>query len=501
MRFLKLFFLLLFLFLFWYFRTWFQGLLMFFYIRPVILQVLIITILIHYLFLKRIPFLAKKHSMIVDGNKRETVEYTPAFFLSSTFFIILLIPALLFAGWFRGDYLASNLDYYDRAELPESSQELRLMPYEVAQRYAKDSLQLSQYQLGTENIAMIEDNLNWAFPLVPDGLVIKFLRQNKGVVYINANKQERNSSQVWRDFKIGEGMQIRDNLFWNIYRERYFIETDDTYYLTNGEEIYTVLGAIEYSFKFRKGLLYTVPEFSGVFVVNTSGKIEFFEPEEAEKHPMLKDNRIFPEKLAREYVAAYEFHKGITNKLFIHEDQIEIQDVKSPSSKTNKQPYIIATEEGLKWFISAEPYGDSHGVFKIFVVDAQTGKIEIYHLPEDQTLTGPVRAVDYVRRSNPIVDWNRFDSVEPIPFIREGRLYWKLAVIPSDAAGIAYQAFVDSDSNEVFELYEDEDVYKFIQGEEDIEELIDSEGSQEDIMSQIRRKLNEIDELLEQINN
>ncbi|MFW6036185.1 MAG: hypothetical protein ACOCRZ_08025 [Halothermotrichaceae bacterium] len=499
MRYLKYFFVLLFVLLLWYLRTWFHGLVMFFYLRPVILQVLIITIVIHFFLLKRSSILSKKHSMVVDQNSKETLEFTPAFFISVVLFCLFLLPGLLFSGWFRGDYLANNINYIERSTLPESSQDLRLMPYEVAQRYAKDSLQLSQYKLGTENIALIDDNLSWIFPLVPDGLVIKFLRQNKGIAYIDANKQERNSDHLWKDMEIGEGMQIRDNLYWNVYRQRYFIKTDDTYYLTDGEEIYTVLAAIEYSFKFRMGLLYTVPEFAGVFLVDTAGNIDFLSEEEAQNHSLLANNRIFPEKLSREYIKAYEYIHGISNRLFIHEDQIQIQDVQSPGSQVNKQPYLINTEEGLKWFISTEPYGASHGVFKVFIIDAVTGEIEVFHLPEDQTLTGPVRAVDYVRRSNPVVDWNRFNSVEPIPFIREGRLYWKLAVIPSDAAGIAYQAFVAADTNEVFELYQDDDVFAFIQGE-DLEELVEREEGQEDPISQIRSKLAEIEELLEDIN-
>ena len=34
------------------------------------------------------------------------------------------------------------------------------MPYEVAKRHAKDSLQSSQFKLGTENIAIIDGKSN-----------------------------------------------------------------------------------------------------------------------------------------------------------------------------------------------------------------------------------------------------------------------------------------------------------------------------------------------------
>lgn len=124
------------------------------------------------------------------------------------------------------------------------------------------------------------------------------------------------------------------------------------------------------------------------------------------------------------------------------------------------------TARGPKWFVSTEPFGPSHGIFKIFLVDARTGEIDLYSLPEKEALTGPVRAIDYVRRSNPVVDWSRFDLVEPLPIIHKGTLFWKLAVIPSDAAGIAYQAFVNSRTNDVTSLATDDEIVRFVRGED-----------------------------------
>lgn len=225
--------------------------------------------------------------------------------------------------------------------------------------------------------------------------MISFLRQNKGMIYVDATTEGKNAQQVWNDMAIGEGMQVRDNLYWNILRERFFVSTDDPYYITDGEEIYTVLGAVNYRLQFRWGIAYTIPEFYGVFLVDTQRNGELLTPKEALDYPPLAGNRIFPENLTLTYVEAYEYHLGLINKLFIHEDQIQVQDVRSPSSPVNRQPYLMNTVDGLKWFVSTEPYGASHGIFKIFVVDARTGEISIYELPPEKTLTGPVRAIDY----------------------------------------------------------------------------------------------------------
>ncbi len=485
--------------LLFYFRAWFHDFVMFFYLNPVIFQVAILTALIYYLVLKRIPSLNRKMEVRVNDGNIETIDTTTNTVLLPVLFVFLLILGLVFSNWFKNVHITENIEYSFRENLPESTENLRLMPYSVAQRYAKDSLQLSQYKLGTENIALVGDDMSWVFPLIPDGFIIQFLNKNKGVVYVNATEQSRNSENVWEDMEIGEGMYITDNLFWNIYRYRYFVTLDDPYYLVDDGEILTCLGAISYSYHMKYGILYAVPEFEGVFVVDTDGDIDLLSPEEALEHPVLSENRIFPERLARIYTQAYEFYLGIINKLFIHEDQIQIQDVSDVGPRVNRQPYLMDTDEGLKWFISAEPYGESHGIFKIFVIDAKTGEIEIFELPEDQILTGPVKSADYVRRSNPIVDWNRFGSVEPLPFIRDQRLYWKLTVIPADSAGIAYQAFVDAHTNDVYEFVEDEDVFAFLIGDIEIEEIETVAPTRESILDQLREKFREIEGLFEQL--
>ncbi|MCK4429064.1 MAG: hypothetical protein KAU95_01715, partial [Candidatus Aenigmarchaeota archaeon] len=366
----------------------------------------------------------------------------------------------------------------------------------VAYRYAKDSLQLAQYKLGTENIVNINNSLSWSFPLVPDGELLQFMIKNKGIVIVDATKQEKNSQIIEKDLEIGEDMQIFDNLYWNLYNERYFVEFDDSYYIYKNDEIYTIIPVISYKHQFYYGLLYTLPEFDGLFIVDSSGKIEFLEPEQAQELELLKDNRIFPDKLARLYVASYAFKNGLINYFFIHEDQTEIQDL-----DYNRQPFLLDTEKGLKWFVSTEPYGESHGIFKIFLIDARTGEIGLLELP-GESLTGPIKAAAFVRKSNPIVDWSRFGLAEPLPFFMDSTLYWKVVVVPADSAGIAYQAFVNAETNEVTELNTNEEIINFVkgsyeEGSKDSEEVVKEEGK--NVIEQIENKISEIEELLEKL--
>ncbi len=492
----------------WYVRPWFHGFVMMFYTNPIIIEIFLIWLAIHKLLFNSTIVVGKwgwsgKKSInklsMVSRERSEEIGIDTKSLLSFSLLIVLLVVGMSFAVIMPKIHVANEIEYNKITKLPETKRNIRLMPYEVAYRYSKDSLQLSQFKLGTGNIALIGENrtLSWMFPLIPDGLVLQFILKNKGIVVVDATTQEKNSRMVWRDLKIGEGMQITDNLYWNVYKKKYWIDVDDPYYIVHNNDVYTVVSAISYSFHNWMGLLYTVPRFEGVFLIKSNGEIKFLTPEEAAKNEILYGNRIFPEKLARFYVESYALKKGVINYFFIHEDQIDIQDI----STRNKQPFLMDTEDGLKWFISTEPYGESHGIFKIFLVDAITGKIDMYELPENETLTGPIKARDFVRRSNPTVDWTRFIMVEPLPFITNDTLYWKIVVIPSDAAGIAYQAFVNSRTNEVTELEDEDEIRQFLQfGRIRTEERIATDLTEkENVIREIKKRLAEIEELLKKL--
>ena len=84
---------------------------------------------------------------------------------------------------------------------------------------------------------------------------------------------------------------------------------------------------------------------------------------------------------------------------------------------------------------------------------------------------------------------------EPLPFVREGVLYWKVAVIPEDAAGIAYQAFVDSRTNEVVELEGDREIALFVAGQipPGEKDLIPEE---QELIDFIKEKIRELEKLV-----
>ena len=477
------------------FRAWLHDLIIYFYTNPLVIQFILIWLILHIFFLRK----QKKRITILTIEGREENMPQINFFSYSILFFLFVVSGSI-SGILPQLHISNELNPNIIEFLPETSEEVRLMPIEVAQRFSRDSLQLSQFRLGSENIALVNGSLSWSFPLVPDGGILTYILKNKGIVYVDATTQERTSKIVFEDFQIGEGMQIFDNLYWGVYNNHYLINLDNPYYtLTPDGKIITVLSVIEYEFHQSFGLVYTVPRFGGVILIDNEGNIDRLTPKESLENPLLENNRLFPENLARYYIETLKFEKGIINRYFIHEDQIEIRDV----SYRNRQPFLMDTKDGLKWFISAEPASASRGIFKIFLIDARTGEIENKELNIDETLTGPIKSRDFVRRSNPLVDWTAFTIVEPLPFVKEGILFWKVVVIPNDAAGIAFQAFVNSKTNDVVSLKTNEEIIGFVLDKNvppiNLTENVIQNKTNENIVLEIKMKINEIENLINKL--
>jgi len=71
-------------------------------------------------------------------------------------------------------------------------------------------------------------------------------------------------------------------------------------------------------------------------------------------------------------------------------------------------------------------------------------------------LTGPVKAIDYVKKALPMFDWSQFMAVEPIPIFLNGELWWRVAIIPGSGSGVAKIGFVNAETKEV-QIFENED--------------------------------------------
>ena len=452
----------------YYFRPWIHGFVMAFYTKPLLL------LFVAFLVIGGLAFLSKKRQLA-------------SLFIGLAVITFFLLP---FTTIIEQRYIVYETEYNKIDSLPDTS-DVRILPRVVAFRYLEDSLQKSREKVGGINIVNVDGDIFWMAPRVPDGFILYLTQKVNGVMTADATKTDRTTKLITKKLNIGEDIGIFDNIYWNLFKKRYFVNFGDIYYIYKNDRIVTIAPIIAYKFKFPV----MIPYYAGIMALDEEGGISYYNPEQVKEH--ITDNRAYPGELARLYVDSYKYNLGIINAWFLHEDQIEISDV---YGLANRQPFLIPTTDGLKWIIATEPVGESYGVFKIFLVDALTGRIDMLELDEDQTLTGPVRVVSYVKKKFPRIDWSTTRIVEPRPFVINKKLYWMLSITPNDFAGIAYTVFVNSENNEVIAFEDDEGVYDFVKegvAEEFVSEEVEGKTKEE----MIDDKLAEIEKILEEIRN
>ncbi|MDO8424455.1 MAG: hypothetical protein Q7S70_00765 [bacterium] len=375
-------------------------------------------------------------------------------------FVAFWIVYGVLAGSWTGSTVYNSLDYKNLQQLPDTTA-IRQLPMEVAWRYGENRLQEPGVKHGDADPIVVGEEVDWLLARVPKGFWNEWLRNADGFTIVNGSGDV---TTIRQKMEVGEGMLGSDNIIWKLRQQRYWSKVAEIYYVQgNNNEVIAVAPYLDYSLSFPV----MVPHWGGVFLVHSSGKIEDLSPEQAKDHPLLKGVRIFPEELARLYANAYAYKKGISNVMFRHEDQIEIPSVGLPGAgyRQNEMPFLLPTELGQKWFVAAVPWG-AEGIYRIFLIDAITGSIDLYVLPKDSALIGPNRARGYITRAYPYFDWDKFYVLEPRPIMRAETLYWMFTVTPTNFAGVTDTVLVNSRSNEVLSFgSSNKDLLRFLRGE------------------------------------
>jgi len=440
----------------------FHGIAMFFYLRPWFLEAIVISAIIA--------------GVTVGCAIAKRKFFDVAVLIGAVvFFVSLVIFSVIFgllAGPYTKCYLAENLEIREISELPSIDKDfVRIIPMKVANRYAKDACQFPQHRpKNPPDIVMIHGKPYWGYILVPNGWVNYYNIKAVGLTFVDMTTTEKNVTVKKVSFKYAPDQGVEDDIYWQIFKRNYWIECERAMpvYSEISDQCYLAVPYISYKTEFTFPIWYKVPTWGGVFLIDAKGNIEDLSPEEARESPILKGQKIFPEKLVLEYIESQKFWKAkdswwdaITNVWFSHEQEIEITDV---SGQGNKQPFLLKTEKGFKWTVSAEPWGEAYGIYRIYLVDARNENVAIevkkYSGGEE---IGPVKACDYVRKSNPLVDWSLFSAVEPIPITPGGKLFWEVRVVPEDGSGISYVAFVDPRTCMVYNFKEDKDIIAFME--------------------------------------
>ena len=376
--------------------------------------------------------------------------------------LFLLIAGSAVNGALTARSLYKATTYTEIPALPASGT-VRLIPKEVAEQIAAGGFNSPTERLTSFRIVRTADGLKWTALRTPNGAVRTFTKKSQGIVSLNAESTARNLVETDAEFKYAPGLQVTDNLRWQLLKKHYFITLGETVGILDGAG--KPLIAVPYT-KYE-GWLVRRPAFGGVFVVHPDGRIEDLSPAEARKRPeLVASGRIFPEGLARKIQDAYAYKRGLWNKWFIHEEQTAITD-----TEANAQPYLIdfGRAGGTKWVTVAEPYGRAFAANAVFLTDSVTGRTAIWRVPRGQSLTGNRRALQTVRsltipgvvfagsdRQNPAGGGGGFRAVEPRPVFVKGRLVYLISIVPETANSVSKTVIIDAASNKQVAIFDND---------------------------------------------
>lgn len=382
--------------------------------------------------------------------------------------VVVLLAALTLGGYYSAAALGADTvaDSERRASLPEiDADHPRIVPRAVANRYASNSLQTSRFKATGGDVSVVNGTTYWSYALAPDGTRNTFLERQNGTVLVNMETKGKDVRVVEGELETGIGMGITDSYSWQLRKSGpYLVEYKDPFMVVHEGEQYIAVPYTKPVFGFRFPIPFTRPSWGGVALIDSEGDIQHLSPEAARENEVLSDQRLYPFGLARQRVAATRYRNGIVNTLPVvgaHEDEIELAPL---PGEGNEQPFLVRTDEGLTYFVAAEPFGETQGLREVWVIDPRSGEFESFRTASGDTLLGPRKAPDFVRQAARTTDWNRFTPSEPIPAVVNGTLYWELRIVPTDASGISYVAFVNAQSSDVAEAETTGAIRAFLRG-------------------------------------
>jgi len=375
--------------------------------------------------------------------------------------LALLLYARIADGLTRW-YLVKGIQASQLETLPETT-EVRFLPLEVAEKFARNRIQESRYQVGDIDPQDVGGEIDWVAPRIPTGIWNRLFTQADGFMVVKPDGQVETVRAAMR---YGEGMGITTHITWPLWRLRYLVDLPEFYYLQVQGEVLVVAPYVSYRYVFPV----RVPYWGGVFIVHSSGQIEDLSPQQATTDQRLASQWLYPEALARAIGDAWGYRGGILNAWLWHRDQAELPNM---SGWHNQLPYLLPTPAGPQWFMGLEPHGPSYSIFKMLFIDAHSGAVQIKELPQDAGLIGPAAALGYVRSAFPTYNWYRQGdkessgdviAIEPRPIIRGEILYWQASLTNTAYAGVRRTALVNARTSEVIYFESLGEIQQFLAG-------------------------------------
>lgn len=372
---------------------------------------------------------------------------------------IIVIPWVLWMLHVGSDiypsvHIANTLEVTSIEKLPKTEPEnTRFLPRIVARNYVSSSLREPRYRAGKADVTFLDGRPYWSFPLMPEGWYNEVYRKVKGAHYVDMTRSGRHIEQRIKsdrtpnyELTVGPGLKYFDNYSWVLPKHEYNVNYQEPFVVPHENRLYLAVPFIEYEYALTYGVPHSVPKWGGVALIRNDGRVTIMGPDEAQKSDVLSGQRLVPFSLSRYYAQAFKYRHGYMNTLWGHKGEIEIAPL---PGQGNDQPFLISTMTGPAYVVAAEPYGTAYGLSEIYVMDARSGQVSRYSAGANKTLDGPARATDRVWSELPKVNRDGYEMAEPLPAMRNGRLYWNVRLMPKESSGISYIAFVDAESRTV----------------------------------------------------
>lgn len=402
-------------------------------------------------------------------------------------------------------YVAKTLEVVEATQLPQlDPSSFRVVPYAVARYWAEASFTSPTHRPGSYVfLGYVNGTPIWEIPIVPEPGFNYFTKKMVGYIAVWGDSFTPRREKI--DATFTYGIDHFHDIRWAAYIKAglwgYKLSLEDAYIVRSGETYWLAIPVVGW----RISAIYALPTVKGVLLASQDGDVEFLPADKAAEDPRLQGVPLVPESLARWYVEKLNYRRGIINALTYHRDMFQLKD----PSVYNRQPWLLRDTEGnLWWVFAAEPWGKGGGVNRIFLVDARSPGIKVYEYrtPGDMLLIGPVRAVEQARAALPEYDWERFEAEEPIPFTLNGKLYWRVAIIPSEASTIDKLIIVNAETGETYIVENDATLARFLaSGQpqpvpqtplEKIKELQRRIQEEIDRLQQLLQELKELEEML-----
>ena len=438
----------------WLVRPIWHGLAMFAWTKPFVWLGPLVLLGIGALLLRR-----SQRSWATLDDLRSGVRPPPWLIAFPIAAFVLFILGASLSGPLVQRAIVSNTTYTAIPGLPAGGK-VRIVPREVAEQNASSAFNSPTETLTNFRIVNTKNGLVWTALRTPQGVFRIFTKKSQGIVELDAEKTARSLKQVDAKLKYAPGLQITDNLRWQLLKRHFLVSLEEPVGIETDKGPRILVPYLTY-----KGWLIRRPVLGGVFLVAPNGDIEDLSPKQAAARPDLaRTGRVFPDTQARRVQDAYQYKGGLWNAWFVHENQTRITD-----TETNRQPYLVdfgegAGKLGLQWVTVAEPYGRAFAASAIFLTDAVNGATRIWRVPQRESLSGNVRAIQAVKAvSIPGIDYGNetagsgnFRVVEPRPVFVKGRLVYLSSIIPDTANAVSKTVIVDAETNKLVAIFDND---------------------------------------------